>query len=149
MLKKLNGVTFFLFCQNYFILFNFLLCAFKIIMIKGIVYVQCQRWVIKLTLKEKHAVIFLFKQKNLFYVKRIDKHFSILYCIFLINEERVEKNCSTNIDEKILMLCADEVLKYLKLLVNDLRSNSFWYTFYIVTHSHLNLIYSHHKVTYI
>ena len=43
MLKKLNALTLFLFQQKYSIIFNCLLCAFKIIIIKGIVYVQCQR----------------------------------------------------------------------------------------------------------
>ena len=33
---------------------------------------------------------------------------------------------SINIDKKILMLCADDVLKHLKLVVNDLRTNYFW-----------------------
>ena len=30
-------------------MFNFLSCAFKIIIIKGFVYIQCERWVIKLS----------------------------------------------------------------------------------------------------
>ena len=44
---------FFLFQQKYFIIFNLLLCSFKIIVIKGIVYIQCQRAVIKLSFKRK------------------------------------------------------------------------------------------------
>ena len=53
MLKKLNGVIFFLFQQKYFIMHNFFLCAFKLMMIKSIVYIQCKRWVIKLSFKRK------------------------------------------------------------------------------------------------
>ena len=37
----------------YLIIFKFLLCAFKIILMKGIVYIQCKRWVIKLSFKWK------------------------------------------------------------------------------------------------
>ena len=63
MLKKLNELTFFFSSKN-FTIFNFLLFAFKIIMIKGIVYVQCQRWVVKLSLKEKYLVIFWCHKKK-------------------------------------------------------------------------------------
>ena len=63
MLKKLNELTFF-FSNKNFTIFNFLLFAFKIIMTKGIVYVQCQRWVVKLGLKEKYLVIFWCHKKK-------------------------------------------------------------------------------------
>ena len=52
------GWLVFLCQQEYFIIFSFLLCAFKMIMIKGIAYVQCQKWVIKLSLKDKHFWVF-------------------------------------------------------------------------------------------
>ena len=59
------GQFFFFSKQKYFVIFNCLLFAFKIIMIKGIDYVQCQRWVImKLSLKEKHLVIFYVNKKK-------------------------------------------------------------------------------------
>ena len=44
------------------------------------------------------------------------------------------------------MLCADEVLAALKLMVNDLRLYfSGKHSSYILVHSHLNLIYFLHK----
>ena len=61
-------------------------------MIKDIVYVQCQRWIIRLSFKMKaFGEFFMSKEKNFSYVKRIlciDKLFSILSFIFLINEEK-------------------------------------------------------------
>ena len=39
-------------------------------------------------------------EKNLFYVKRIQKLFLILYFIFSIDEEKVQKKYSANLDEK-------------------------------------------------
>ena len=43
------------------------------------------------------------------------------------------------------MLCADDVLAHLKLMVNDLHANFGKHSSYIAIHSHLNLIYFLHK----
>ena len=56
--------------HKYFIILNFFLCAFKL-MIKGIVYVQCLRSVIKLSFERKaFGQHFLCHKKKLFYIKR-------------------------------------------------------------------------------
>ena len=48
-------------------------------------------------------------------------------CIFLINEEKeFGKNAKQIVNGKILMLCADEALAHLKLMINGLCSNYFW-----------------------
>ena len=52
-LKKLNGTIFLLLEQKYFIILNFLFCDFNLIIIKVTIYIQCQRWVIKLSFKRK------------------------------------------------------------------------------------------------
>ena len=52
------------------------------------------------------------------------------------------KNIKQIMNGKILMLCVDEVLTHLKLMVNVLCSNYFGkHSSCIVIHSHLNLIY--------
>ena len=55
--------------------------------------------------------------------------FDIFYIFDGEWRKRVQKKYSTNIDEKISMLCADEMLKHLKLVVDDIRLNYFWLTF--------------------
>ena len=80
-----DGLTFFLFEQKYFIIFNCLLCAFKTIIIKGIAYVQCQRWVIKLNFKRKAFGELFAIRKKLFYVKRkfmCRETFDVIFYIF-------------------------------------------------------------------
>ena len=57
MLKKLNRLIF-SFLTKYLIIYNFLLCAFKIIMVKVITYIQCQKWVIIKSLKKKASAEF-------------------------------------------------------------------------------------------
>ena len=131
MLKKLNALTFFLFWQKYFIIFNFLLCTFKIIIIiiiiiiittliiiiiiiitKNIIHVQCQRWVMKSSLKEKHLVIwkaFVIRKKLVLRKDDRETFLDIIFYIFDKWRKRVKKKYETNIDEKLLMLCADEV----------------------------------------
>ena len=83
MLKKLNGLTFFSSLTFYCLLY-----AFKIIIIKGIAYVQCQRWVIELSLKRKSFAEIFVIRKKLFYVKR---NFMCREPLFLINEEEFKK----------------------------------------------------------
>ena len=90
MLKKLNGLTFFSSLTFYCLLY-----AFKIIIIKGIAYVQCQRWVIELSLKRKlFAEIFVIRKK-LFYVKRNfmyrETFFDVIFHIFDNGRRRVQR----------------------------------------------------------
>ena len=114
MLKKLNALTFFLF---YFTIFDFLLCTLKIIIIiiiitKDIIHVQCQRWVMKPSLKEKYLVIwkaFAIRKKLVLCTDDTETFLDIIFYIFDKWRKRVKKNYETKIDEKLLMLCADEV----------------------------------------
>ena len=116
MLKKLNALTFFLF---YFTIFDFLLCTFKIIIIiiiiiitKDIIHVQCQRWVMKPSLKEKHLVIWkasVIRKKLVLCKDDRETFLNIIFYIFDKWRKIVKKKYETNTDEKLLMLCADEV----------------------------------------
>ena len=61
-------------------------------MVNGIVYVQCERWVIKLSLKEKYLVVFwCHKKKTFLYKEDRETFFDIIFYIFDKWRKRVEK----------------------------------------------------------
>ena len=68
----------------------------------------------KLSWKEKLLVIFYALRKNLDLCKEDRETFFDIFYIFDKWRKRVKKKYLTNIDKKILMLCADEILKHLK-----------------------------------
>ena len=83
-----------------------------IIITKDIIHVQCQRWVMKPSLKEKHLVIwkaFAIRKKHVFSKDDRETFLDIIFYIFDKWRKIVKKKCETKIDEKLLMLGADEV----------------------------------------
>ena len=97
-------------------------------MIKGIPYVQCQKWVIKLSLKDKHFWVFYVTWIELVLFKEDGETlFRHNIFTFLINEQKeFRKSIKQILTKKILMVCTDEELKHLTLMVNELHANSLW-----------------------
>ena len=83
-----------------------------IIITKDIIHVQYQRWVMKPSLKEKHLVIwkaFVIRKKLVLCKDDRGTFLDSIFYIFDKWSKRVKKKYETKIDEKLLMLCADEV----------------------------------------
>ena len=88
------------------------LIIIMIIITNDIIHVQCQRWVMKPSLKEKHLVIwktFAIRKKLVLCKDYRETFLDIIFYIFDKWRKTVKKKYETNIDEKLLMLCADEV----------------------------------------